>query len=94
MLALSLESAKTIGIVLAVTLGIFAIGSAWVIKTITTKLITVVVLGGLAWGIYTQRAYLTDCADRAKKRLKAASTEEITCTFFGSEVPIDLDGGR
>lgn len=86
MLALSLESAKTLAIVVAAAFVVFAVVSAWMIKNITTKIIAVVVLAGLALGVWTQRTSLQDCADKAKER----GTQEgvITCTFFGTEVEV------
>lgn len=86
MLALTLESAKTLAIVVAVAFVVFAVVSAWMIKNITTKLIAVVLLAGLALGVWTQRTSLQDCADKAKQR--GVQEGAIACTFFGTEVEV------
>jgi hypothetical protein len=88
MVALTVESAKTIGLTVAIGLAVLAVGSAWLIKNITQKLISVAVLGILAIGIWTQRTNLSDCANTAKERVKVGDTSNVTCTFFGSEVDL------
>ena len=89
MTALSLESAKTLAIVIAIAFLAFAVISAWVIKNVTMKIISIVLLVGLGLGVWTQRSNLQDCADRAKSKVTAGTdTDSITCTFFGSEVSV------
>lgn len=89
MTALSLESAKTIGIVIVLAFVAFAVISAWVIKNITMKIITVLLMVGLGLGAWTQRGSLQDCADKAKAKVDAGAAEgSITCEFFGTEVSV------
>jgi hypothetical protein len=84
MTALSLESAKTIAIIVVIAFVAFAVISAWVIKNVTMKIISIVLMVGLGLGVWTQRSNLQDCADRAKEKGGAG----ITCEFFGSEVSV------
>ncbi len=84
MFAVSLETAKTAAIVIIIAFVVMGILSAWLIKTVVTKLIVVVVMVGLAIGVYSQRASLQDCADKAKDHLG----KEVTCTFFGTDVKV------
>lgn len=88
MTALSLETAKNIGIIVAAGLLVLTLAAAWTIKNITTKLVTVIVLGVLCIGVWTQRSNLQDCSTKAKERVTAGDTRPITCTFFGSEVNV------
>lgn len=88
MTALSLESAKTIAIIVAIAFVAFAVISAWVIKNITTKLIMVALMAALALGVWTQRTSLQDCATRAKAQAEKFDTTAVTCTFFGTEVGV------
>jgi len=88
MTALSLETAKTIAIVIVIAFLAFAVVSAWVIKNITTKLIMVALMAAIALGVWTQRSSLQDCASQAKAKAEARDTSGITCTFFGSEVNV------
>ncbi len=85
--AMSLESAKTIAIVIVVAFVVFAVISAWVIKNVTMKIISIVLMVGLGLGVWTQRSNLQDCADRAKDKV-AAGVDEVKCEFFGSEVSV------
>lgn len=84
MLALTVEAAKNIALVVAAAIIVLTVASAWLIKNITAKVITVLILGGLALGVWTQRGALQDCADRVKANPAAGGT----CTFFGSEVRV------
>ncbi len=89
MTALSLQSAKTLAIVIAIAFIAFAVISAWVIKNLTMKIISIALLLGLGLGVWTQRTNLQDCADRAKAKVEAGGAKgAITCTFFGSDVSV------
>ncbi len=87
MTALSLQSAKTIGIVVLIAFIAFAIISAWLIKNVTMKIISVLLMLGLGLGVWTQRSNLQDCADRAKAKV-GADEGSIKCEFFGTEVSV------
>jgi hypothetical protein len=93
MVALSVESAKNIGLIVAAALLVFTIASAWIIKKVTTKLITVAVLAILCIGVWTQRSNLQDCAAKAKERISAGDTRAITCSFLGSDIDLGLSEG-
>ena len=88
MIALSLESAKTIAIVVAVVFVVLSVISALVIKSIVTKLIMVVLMACLALGVWTQRTSLQDCADRAQAKAEAGDISGLTCTFFGTAIDV------
>lgn len=89
MIALDLETAKTIGMVAAGAFVVFGILSAWLVKTVVTKIIMIVLMAGIAIGVYSQRASLDDCATRAKAAV--GTTDSVTCTFFGTEVDVPTD---
>jgi hypothetical protein len=88
MTAMTVESAKNIGIAVAVALVMLMLLSAFVIKKVTMKLLTVVILGGLAFGMWTQRSSLQDCADKVKARGVLGDTTDVTCTFLGSDIKV------
>ena len=88
MTALPLESAKTVAIVVAVAFVAFAVISAWLIKNVVTKLIMVLLMAGLALGVWTQRTSLQDCADKATAQAEALDVTGLTCTFFGTEIEV------
>ncbi len=88
MTALSLDSAKNIAIVVALVFLVLTVASAWLIKNIVTKLIMIVLMGGLALGAWTQRTSLQDCASKARDGFDSGSTTPVTCTFFGTDVNV------
>ncbi|MEP7047668.1 MAG: hypothetical protein ABI949_13355 [Ilumatobacteraceae bacterium] len=88
MTAMTLESAKNIAIAVAVALVALMLVLAVVVKNITAKLISIVIVGGLAFGVWTQRASLQDCADRVRARTTLGDTSDVTCSFLGSDVNI------
>lgn len=89
MLALSLETAKTVAIVVLLAFLAAGVVSAWVIKNVVAKLITVALMAALALGVWTQRSNLVDCADKAKANV-TNGVHKVDCTFFGSDVEIGV----
>ena len=92
MTALTVDSAKNIGIAVAVALVALMLVMAVVIKNVTTKLITILLVGGLAFGVWTQRSSLQDCADKVKARGLLGVTTDVTCSFLGSDVKVSVPG--
>ncbi len=88
MIALSLESAKTVAIVVVIAFVALSVISALVIKSIVTKLIMVILMACIALGVWTQRTSLQTCADRAKATAEAQDASGLTCTFFGTEIKV------
>lgn len=88
LLALSLDSAKQLAIVIVVAFVVLSIVSAAIIKNITMKVISVLLFGGFALGVWTQRTNLQDCADRVRDKAAVGDTSATTCTFFGAEIDV------
>jgi hypothetical protein len=88
MTAMTLESAKNTGIAVAVGLGALMVVLALVVKNVTAKIISIVLLGGLAFGVWTQRSSLQECADKVEARGVLSDTADVTCTFLGSEINV------
>ena len=88
MTALTLESAKNIGIAVLVALVALMLVMAFVIKNVTAKLLSVVVIGGLAFGVWTQRSSLQNCADKLRARVAAGDASDVTCSFIGSDINV------
>jgi hypothetical protein len=89
---MTVESAKNVAIVVALVLVFIMVVMAWVVKNVTTKLISVVIVGGLALGVWTQRASLEDCAGKVKARAALGDTADVTCKFLGSDIKVSLPG--
>ena len=77
MIALSVDSAKNIAIGAAGVFVVFSLLSAWVIKNVVTKIIMIVLMVGLALGVWTQRTSLQDCADKAQAAVKTGNTDAV-----------------
>jgi protein-S-isoprenylcysteine O-methyltransferase Ste14 len=92
MLALTLDDAKTIAIVVATALAVGAVVSFWVMKSIVQKLGVALLLAVLAFAVWTQRVSLQDCADKVQDNFAIAASDVVVtdteCSFFGLTVTI------
>lgn len=92
MLALTLDDAKTIAIVVATALAVGAVVSFWVMKSIVQKLAVAALLGVLAFAVWTQRVSLQDCADKVQDSFELADSDvtlaDTDCSFFGITITI------
>lgn len=88
MTAMTLETAKNIGIAVAVGLVALMLVMAVVVKNIMAKLLVIVVIGGMAFGVWTQRTSLQDCANKVRSRDAVNDTSTVTCSFLGSDIKI------
>ncbi len=88
MVAITLETAKNVGIAVAVGLVALMLVMAVVVKNVTAKLVTIVIVGGMALGVWTQRSSLQDCAAKVRSRGAVNDTSKVTCSFLGSDIKI------
>ena len=92
MLGLTLDEAKTIGAVVVVVLVLAAIGALWLMRTIMQKVLAVVVLGALAFAVWSQRESLQDCADKVQASYARVGTDvtvaDTDCSFFGFTITV------
>ena len=88
MIAMTVDSAKSIGVAAAVALIAIMLAMVMLIKKVTGKLIAIVIVGGLAVGVWTQRSSLQDCADKVKARGALGATSGATCSFLGTDVKV------
>jgi protein-S-isoprenylcysteine O-methyltransferase Ste14 len=90
MLALTVDSAKNIAILVVIALVVFAVLTAKFVASATKKAIFLLVFGGLAMGVWNQRQSLQTCADNVKANIGKATT----CSFIGKEISIPgVDNG-
>ena len=88
MLAIEYEGAKKLALGLVGVFVVLSIVSAVIIKNIVTKLVSVLLMVGLALGVWTQRSNLQDCYQRAQERYDAEVRAGLACNFFGTDVTI------
>ena len=93
MLALTLDSAQNIALLVVVGLIVLAVAAAWLMKALVAKLIIVGVLGLLAFAVWSNRATLQDCADNVVASVGAGNSGETECDFFGFTVTIPDPNG-
>ena len=91
-LALTLDDAKTIAIVVATVLAVGAVVSFWIMKSIVQKLAVAALLGVSAFAVWTQRVSLQDCADKVQNNFERAgadvSVTDTECSFFGITITV------
>lgn len=92
MFAISLDDAKTLAVVAVTALVVGAIVAFWVMKTIVQKVLVAVLLGLLAFAVWSQRTALQDCADKVEASYERVGTDvtldDTECSFFGASVTI------
>ena len=88
MLALDVDAAKNLAIVLIVGFVLLSLVAGIIIKNVTTKLVSMLLLVGLALGVWTQRQSLQDCAALVKAKASAGDFSSTTCRFVGKEVTV------
>jgi hypothetical protein len=82
MLALTVDAAKNVAVAVTIGFVVLALVAASAIKNVTYKIVTSLLMAGLALGVWTQRSHLQDCAQAV--RVNGATT----CRFFGSDVHV------
>jgi len=91
-LGLTLDDAKTIAIVAATVLGVGAVVSFWIMKSIVQKLAVAALLAVLAFAVWTQRVSLQECADKVQENFELAGSDVVVtdtqCSFFGVSVTV------
>lgn len=86
--ALTVANARHLAVAIVVALVVLVVVAASVISNVTAKIVTMLVLAGFALGVWTQRANLSDCAERARAKAAIGDTSPTACTFFGVEVEV------
>lgn len=88
-LALTTDDAKTIAIVAASVFVLLGLLAAWIMKTIVQKVIVAVILAGLAVAAWSQRTAVDQCVEDVKASI-TSDADQVTCTFFGTEVDVPV----
>jgi protein-S-isoprenylcysteine O-methyltransferase Ste14 len=86
--ALTLQNAKIAAIVVVVVLAVLALVVASVVRKLMVKIVTIVLLVGIGVAVWSQRASLQNCAERAKDRAQIGDPGGVICTFFGKSVTV------
>lgn len=90
MLAITLDTAQNLSIVIVTALVILAVASIWLMKQMVQKLIVAGVLVLIAFLVWSNRATLQDCADNITADFEDGSEGDPECTFFGFTVTVPV----
>jgi hypothetical protein len=92
MIALTLDDAETIAVVVVTALVVGAVVSFWIMKSVVQKLAVAALLALLAFAVWSQRVSLQDCADKVQDNFDLVgadvSVTDTECSFFGFTVTI------
>ena len=89
MFALTTDSAKTTAIIGVVAMLVIALVAVFLIKAIVTKVISLAVAAVMAFGFYSQRVSIQDCAKKVKDSAASIGASAKTeCSFFGIKVKV------
>jgi hypothetical protein len=61
-----------------------------VVSSIVGKVISAAIFVAIALAGYSQRAEITECADKVKAQTTTTASVNTTCTFFGQDVTIKV----
>lgn len=86
MIALTLETARTVAIVATIVFAVLGIAAGILMKSIAQKLALVAICGLLAALVWTQRTSLDECADLVRTAI--AGDQHASCTFFGQRITV------
>jgi hypothetical protein len=84
-LALTVDSAKTIALVVLLALLLIAALVAKITASITKKIVVIVICVGLGAVVWSQRQALQSCADRVRE---STDRSQLSCSFFGKDIRV------
>jgi len=87
---LTLDTAQNLAIALLVVFIVLAVLSAWLVKKLVAKVISIALLALLAFAAWSNRDSLEDCADKVSAALEAGTSRDNECTLFGFTVTIPV----
>jgi hypothetical protein len=60
------------------------------VSSLVSKLLLIVVFGGIVWLGFTQRDSLSICIAEIQTRVEQGDSSDITCSFFGRDVTVEI----
>ena len=84
------QSARDMSLI-AMVAGVF--GVLLVLKfvsSVVSKLLLIAVFAGVIWFGFTQRDSLSACIAEIQTRVEQGDTRDITCSFFGRDVSVEI----
>jgi FtsH-binding integral membrane protein len=84
--SLDTESLKSVLVVVVLGFVVLSLLAAWLMKTIVTKVASVVLLLAIAGFVWVQRGDISDCADQVTNVVPGST--EVRCTVAGFSIKI------
>jgi hypothetical protein len=60
------------------------------VSSVVSKLLLTAVFAGVIWFGFTQRDSLSACIAEIQTRVEQGDTSDITCSFFGRDVSVEI----
>lgn len=60
------------------------------VSSVVSKLLLVALFVGVVWLGFTQRDSLSACVAEITAKVEAGDTSDVTCSFFGRDVTVDI----
>ena len=60
------------------------------VSSVVSKLLLIAVFAGVIWFGFTQRDSLSACIAEIQTRVEQGDTSDITCSFFGRDVSVEI----
>jgi hypothetical protein len=96
--AITFEQATNLALAVTAGLVVAAVLVLWFVKSVAQKILVAVLLGLLAFAVWSQRTALEDCADKVEANLDvdgaSVSLADTECTFFGVDVTVSDPRGE
>ena len=83
-----MDAAKNWAIAIVIGFVVLSLVAASAIKNVTYKIVTALLMAGLALGVWTQRSRLQDCAHEVRDKGAVGDFSTTECKFFGTEVNV------
>lgn len=64
------------------------------VSSVVSKLLLVAVFGAVIWLGFSQRDALSACVAEITARVESGDVSDVTCSFFGRDVTVDIPGQR
>ncbi len=90
MTSMTVDAAKNIGIAVALGLVVVMVLMAWLIKNVTVKLISVLIVAGLAFGVWTQRSLAAGLRQQGQGSCRLGEHERRHVQFMGSDIDVSV----
>jgi hypothetical protein len=88
--SLDVELVKNIALGVGIGSIVFGLILVFIVRSIVGKVISGVVLLAISIAVFSQRAAITDCANKVQEQAASGQISTVQCRFFGQDVKVDI----